>query len=57
VLATTRFGSLLFATSLPFLTLPVVYLLRGKPDQRDTGVVLGPAPGGGGAELTWRGQL
>ncbi|MFI5307451.1 MAG: PEGA domain-containing protein [Polyangiales bacterium] len=57
VLATTRFGLDLLAASAPLLSVPVVYLLRGGVDKRDTGVVLGPPPSGGGAQLTWRGQL
>ncbi len=57
ILATTRFGALLLTGSLPFLGVPVVYLLRGPGQGRDTNVSLQPAPGGRGAQLIWRGNL
>jgi hypothetical protein len=58
ILATTRLGGLLLVGSLPWLSVPVVYLLRGSPQQSDTSSVsLQPAARGPGAQFMWRGQF
>jgi hypothetical protein len=58
LLATTHFGPLLLAGSLPWLSVPLVYLLRPAWEPRDTSSVsLLPAPRGNGASLLWRGHL
>jgi hypothetical protein len=58
LLTTTHFGPLLLAGSLPWLSVPLVYLLRRGGEARDTSSVsLLPAPGGNGASLLWRGHL
>jgi hypothetical protein len=58
MLSTTHFGALLLAGSLPWLTVPVVYLLRHGSETRDTSSVsLLPAPDGRGASVSWRGRL
>lgn len=58
MLATTRFGGLLLVGSLPWLSLPLVYLLRGRPHQGDTNSVsLQPSAQSPGAQLVWRGQF
>jgi hypothetical protein len=58
VVATTRLGGLLLEGALPWLTVPVVYLLRGPRQPGDTAsMTLEPTPDARGARLIWRGAL
>jgi hypothetical protein len=58
IISTTRLGGLLLAGSLPWLSVPLVYLLRGGPERSDTdSVSLVPATRSPGAQLTWRGRF
>jgi hypothetical protein len=58
VVATTRLGGLLLEGALPWLTVPLVYLLRGPSQPGDTArMTLEPTPDARGARLIWRGAL